>query len=96
MATVLTSSRGVGIVLGIGYFVVESVVAPLLQLNDTLGNVADYLLIQSFRTWTAAPASEETSDSVLAFVVILAYTALFIAATAWIFRQRDISGATGE
>ncbi len=96
LATVLTSSRGVGIVLGIGYFVVESVVAPLLQLNDTLGNVADYLLIQSFRTWTAAPAAEETSDSVLAFVVILAYTALFIAATAWIFRQRDISGATGE
>ena len=43
LATVLTSSRGVGIVLGIGYFVVESVVAPLLQLNDTLGNVADYL-----------------------------------------------------
>ena len=96
LATVLTSSRGVGIVLGIGYFVVESVVAPLLQLNDTLGNVADYLLIQSFRTWTAAPSAEETSDSVLAFVVILAYTAVFIAATAWIFRQRDIAGATGE
>ena len=96
LATVLTSSRGVGIVLGLGYFVVESVVAPLLQLNDTLGNIADYLLIQSFRTWTAMPAAEETSDSVLAFVVILAYTALFVAATAWIFRQRDISGATGE
>ena len=96
LATVLTSSRGVGIVLGIGYFVVESVVAPLLQLNDTLGNISDYLLIQSFRTWTAMPAAEETSDSVLAFVVILAYTALFVAATAWIFGQRDISGATGE
>ena len=96
LATVLTSSRGVGIVLGIGYFVVESVIAPLLQLNDTLGNVTDYLLIQSFRSWTAAPGVEETSDLVLAFVVILAYTALFIAATAWIFRRRDIAGAMGE
>ena len=95
-ATVLTSSRGIGISLSVGYFVVESIVAPLLNLNDTLANVADYLLIQGFRSWTAVPVGGPSSDAVQAFVVILAYTVLLLAAAFWIFRHRDIGGAMGD
>ena len=96
LATVLTSSRGVGIALSVGYFMVESIAAPLLRLNDTLAEATDFLLIQSFRSWTDAPIAAETSDAVQSFVVILAYTVLFVAATSWIFKRRDISGAMGD
>ena len=95
-ATVLTSSSGVGIALSAGYFIVESIVAPLFHLNDTLANIADYLLIQSFRSWTAVPVAEESSDALQAFVVILAYSAFFVAATTWVFKRRDIRGAAGD
>lgn len=92
--TVLASSGGVGIAVSVGYIIAESIIAPLFNVNDTLSTVTDYLLIQSFLSWTAAP--EQSSDTLLAFAVMLAYSTLFIAATAWIFRRRDIGGATGD
>ena len=92
--TVLASSGGTGIAVSVGYFIAESIIAPLFNVNDTLANVTDYLLIQSFLSWTAAP--EQSSDTLLAFAVMLAYSTLFIAATAWIFRRRDIGGAAGD
>ena len=94
--TVLTSSRGVGIALSVGYFLLESIVGPLLHLSDTLDGIADYLLIQSFRSWTAAPAPDHSSDAVQAFVVILAYIVCLVAGTSWIFKRRDIRGAIGD
>jgi len=94
--TVLTSSRGVGIALSVGYFLLESIVGPLLHLSDTLAEVMDYLLIQSFRFWTAAPDLNHSSDAVRAFVVILAYTVFLVAGTSWIFKRRDIRGAIGD
>ncbi len=94
--TVLTSSRSLGIALSVGYFIVETIAAPILRLNNTLARIEDYLLIQSFRSWTAVPLVEDTSDLLRAFVVILAYTALFIAIAAWVFKRRDIGGATGD
>ena len=57
--TVLTTSRGVGIALSVGYFIVESILATLLRLNDTLADVADYLLIQAFLSWTDYPVGTE-------------------------------------
>lgn len=95
-ATVLTSSRGLGIALSVGYFIVESIVAPLLNLNDTLANAADRLLIQGFRAWTATPVGEGSSETSEAFVTVLAYTVFFVAATSWIFKRRDIGGAAGD
>ena len=81
--------------ISVGYLIVESIVAPLLRLSDTLANVADYLLVQSFRSWTAVPVVEGT-DLLQAFVVIFAYTVFFVAATSWIFKRRDIVGAVGD
>lgn len=96
LATVLTSSHGVGIALSIGYFVVESIIGPLLNLNDALAKIADYLLIQTFRSWTTVPVVEDSSDILQTFFVILAYTAIFVAATAWMLKRRDIGGAMGD
>ena len=105
--TVLTSSTAVGVAVSIGYYFVESIVSPLLNLNDTLANVTDFLLIASVNTWTAvsfveveissggAPV-ERTSDALQAFLVILVYTAVLLAAAFWLFMRRDIAGARGD
>ena len=105
--TVLTSSTAVGVAVSIGYYFVESIVSPLLKLNDTLANVTDYLLIASVNTWTAvsfvqvevssggAPV-ERTSDALQAFLVIFVYTAALLAAAFWLFMRRDIAGARGD
>ena len=45
--TVLTSSTAVGIAVSIGYYFVEAILSPILNLNDTLSNVTDYLLVAS-------------------------------------------------
>ena len=96
LATVLTASRGVGIALSVGYTMVESLVGPLLHLNETLANVADYLLIESFRSWTAIPDAGGSSDTLEGLIPILAYTVLLVAAALWVFRRRDIGGAIGD
>lgn len=94
--TVLTTSRGVGIALSVGYFIVESILATLLRLNDTLADVADYLLIQAFLSWTTVPSELDSSETLGVFVAILAYTVMLIAATVWVFDRRDIGGASGD
>lgn len=75
---------------------IEPVVVPLLHLNDTLADAADYLLIESFRSWTAVPSLERSSDTLQSFGALLAYTLLLAAVAFWVFRRRDIAGATGE
>ncbi len=105
--TVLTSSTAVGVAVSIGYYFVESILSPLLNLNDTLANVTDYLLIASVNTWTAVsfvevevsnggPAVEQTPEAFQAFLVILVYTAVLLAAAFWLFIRRDIAGARGD
>ena len=94
--TVLTTSRGVGIALSVGYFIVESILATLLRLNDTLADVADYLLIQAFLSWTTIPSELNSSETLGVFVAILGYAIILVAATAWVFKQRDIGGAIGD
>ena len=96
LATVLTSSRSAGIAISIGYFIIETAVAPLLNLHDTLAKVADYPLIQNFLSWTAVPAMEDSSYALQAFVVILAQTFLLVVVTSWVFRRRDVGGAVGD
>ncbi len=96
LATVLTRSRGAGIAISIGYFIIETAVAPVLNLHDTLAKVADYPLIQNFRSWTAVPVVEDSSYALQAFVVILTYTVVLVVATSWVFRRRDIGGAVGD
>ena len=103
--TVLTSSTAVGIAVSIGYYFVEAILSPLLNLNDTLSNVTDYLLVASVNTWNAAPlveveangvSGEQSSDALRAFLVILVYTAVLLAVSFRLFMRRDIAGARGD
>ena len=103
--TVLTSSTAVGIAVSIGYYFVETNLSPILNLNETLSNVTDYLLVASVNTWNAAPlvevevngvSGEQSPDALQAFLVILVYTAALLAASFWIFLRRDIAGARGD
>lgn len=94
--TVLTTSRGVGIALSVGYFIMESIIATLLRLNDTLADVADYLLVQAFLSWTTIPTELDSSETLGVFVAILGYTLVLVAATAWVIDRRDIGGASGD
>ena len=103
--TVLTSSTAVGIAVSIGYYLVEAILSPILNLNDTLSNVTDYLLVASVNTWNAAPlvevevssvSGEQSSDALQAFLVILVYTAVLLAVSFWLFMRRDIAGARGD
>ena len=94
--TVLTTSRGVGIALSVGYFIMESILATLLRLNDTLADVADYLLVQAFLSWTTIPTELDSSQTLGVFVAILGYTLVLVAATAWVIDRRDIGGASGD
>lgn len=105
--TVLTSSTAVGIAVSIGYYFVEAILSPLLNLNDTLANINDFLLVASVNTWNAAPLVEvevsdggppveQSSDALQAFLVILVYTAVLLAVSFWLFMRRDIAGARGD
>ncbi len=96
LATVLTCSRGLGIALSVGYVIAESIASPLLQLNDTLAGVADHLLVESFRSWTAVPVTGPFADTLQGFLAILAYTVVLVAAASWVFQRRDIGGALGD
>ena len=104
---VLTQSSSVSMAVGLGYYVVEMIVSPILRLNDSLARVADYLLGQIVDAWIArgsvsvsvstggAGAERMPPEPLQAFFVILAYIVVLAAAAFWIFQRRDVAGAKG-
>ena len=106
--TVLTSSTAQGIALSMGYYVIELILAPTLGgLADWLEKVLDIALLGENATeWMSTASTTEAQqalgtvveqpDTLRAFFVILAYTAVLVAATLWLFQRRDVTGARGE
>ena len=104
---ILTQSSAVSMAMGLGYYIVELIVAPILRLNDSLATVADYLLGQIVSTWVArgsvsvsisvdgAVAERMPPEPLQAFFVILAYIVVLAAAAFWVFQRRDVAGAKG-
>ncbi len=103
----LTQSSSVSMAVGLGYYVVELIVAPILRLNESLATVADYLLGQIVNTWVArgsvsvsvstdgSGAERMPPEPLQAFFVILAYIVVLAAAGFWVFQRRDVAGAKG-
>ena len=92
---VVTQSTAQGISISMGYYVLELIAAPLLgAIAEWLESVLDVALLGSnVGEWMSAA---NTTDTLRAFFVILAYTVVFVAAALWLFQRRDVAGAKGE
>ena len=105
---VLTQSSAQGIALSMGYYVLELILAPILSgITDWLEKVVNVgLLGQNVGEWMSTTSQTEAQlavgtvveqpDTLRAFFVILAYTAVLVAVTLWFFHRRDVAGAKGE
>ena len=106
--TVLTQSSAAGMSIGMGYFVVELIFVPLLRNFEWFDNISEVLLGTNVDEWmqvslvtveisgTGVPSEQMTSDTLQAFLVLLAYTAALAAAAFVVFQRRDITGAKGS
>ena len=92
---VVTQSTAQGISISMGYYLLELIATPLIGgIADWLKSVLDVALLGSnVGEWMN---TANTTDTLRAFFVILAYTVVFFAAALWIFQRRDIAGAKGE
>ena len=90
---VLTSSSATSIAICLGYYFGELILRGILGgLFDWFGNVSPYLLGPASSDWVG----DGFSDGLRPFLVLLAYAAVFVAATLYIFQRRDIAGAKGS
>ena len=92
---VVTQSTAQGTSISMGYYVLELIAAPILGgIAEWLGNALEVALLgPNAQEWMS---EANTTDTLRAFFVILAYTAVFVAAALWIFQRRDVAGAKGE
>ena len=103
---VLSQSSAAGISIALGYYVIELIASPLLNVTSWGENIADFLLGNNVNEWmqsavveveiSSASSAANQPDTLQAFLVILAYTAVLCAAAFWIFLRRDIAGARGD
>ena len=90
LLTVLTRSASAGMGISLGYFVIESIFGPLLRSFDWGESVSEGLVGTNVDIWM------DGSDTLRAFLVLLAYTTVLAGGALWIFQRRDITGATGS
>ena len=105
--TVLTQSSAAGMSIGMGYFVVELIFVPLLSNFEWFEGISEVLLGTNVDKWmqvslveveisgSGAPSEQMTSDTMQAFLILLAYTVALAAAAFLVFQRRDITGAKG-
>ena len=105
---VLTQSTAQSIALSLSYYVVELILPLVLGgVADWLDKAMDVALLGENATeWMSTASATEAqralgtvvgqSDTLRAFFVILAYTAVLVAAALWLFQRRDVTGARGE
>ena len=106
LLAVLTQSSSVSISTSLGYYVVELIATPLLQLNERLERITDFILGSNVSDWmesafiavevNGSGGAAEQPDALQAFLVILAYIVVLSAVAFWVFQRRDIAGARGE
>ncbi len=103
---VLTQSAAAGTAIALGYYVIESIAAPILNVTSWGQKIADFLLGNNVNEWIASAAvtvevngvssTANQPDALQAFLVILAYTVIICIVAFWVFLRRDIAGAKGE
>lgn len=99
---VLTSSVGTSLAIVMAYHLVEMIFVPILSsLLDGFRSVADYMLGPNVAAWlgTSVPQVDGFGgrpDTVHALLVLMGYILVVGAATFWLFRRKDVAGATGS
>ena len=99
---VLTSSVGTSLAIVMAYHLVELMFIPILSpLLDGFKDVANYMLGPNVAAWlgTSVPQVSgfgERPDTVHALLVLMGYIVVVGAATFWLFRRKDVAGATGS
>ena len=90
-----------------GYGVVELIFVPLLRNFEWFEGISEALLGTNVDKWMqvslveveissgGVPSEQMTSDTLQAFLILLAYTAVLAAAAFVVFQRRDITGAKG-
>ena len=108
LLTVLTRSSGSAMGIGMGYFVIELIVGPVLRNFERLSDLSEMLLGTHVGRWMeavvvevsvsgdGAAADQVPPDALQTFLVLLAYTGVFLALALWVFQRRDVTGATGS
>ncbi len=100
----LTQSSAMGIALSVGYYVVELIVRPIVQVVDRLESLSDFTIGGSVTNFMSVALVDVSSgvdsaaqpDALQSFLVILVYTAALGAAAFWLFLRRDVTGAKGS
>ncbi len=105
---VLTQSTGTGLAASLGYYVVELIVVPIIGNYERVEWIRDAILGHNVTAWLqtgfvevdvdldeGAQAAANQPDTLQAFLVILAYIVVLVAATFTLFLRRDITGAKG-
>ena len=101
--TVLTSSSGIGISIGVGYYVVESIVVGILINFDWFERVSNFVLGHAASGWLSADGSVRFGppdvgtlpDALHAALVMLGYTVILGGLAFWLFQRKDVAGAKG-
>ena len=103
---VLARSAAAGMAMSLGYFIVELIALPILNVASWGETMVEFILGNNVNGWMASalvtvetPSANSTDNQVKAaqaFLVILVYTVVFGAATFLVFLRRDIGGAKGD
>ena len=103
---VLTQSAAAGTAIALGYYVIELIATPILNVTAAGQRIADYLLGNNVNEWIesavvvvdvdGASSAANQPDVLQAFLVITAYTVVLGVVAFWVFLRRDITGAKGE
>lgn len=99
---VLTSSVGTSLAIVVAYHLAELIFVPILSswLNG-FRSVADYMLGHNVAAWLGTSVPQVVGfggrpDTVHALLVLMGYIVVVGAATFWLFRRKDVAGATGS
>lgn len=106
LATAVTSSTALGIVVFVVYYTLESTLIPIFDNFAWFQRVSQYLLNPNVSTVLQTSYGEVTismgengdvaqPELLHAFLVLAAYSLVFAVLTFWLFQRRDITGAKG-
>lgn len=94
--SVLTRSTAGGMALGLVYYFGEQILVSLLgQMLDWLADVGKYLPVHGIMQWAGSSQAEDPLGAVMLAVMMALYTIGFLVFAFWLFRRRDITGASG-